>query len=177
MTPGYVYILTNAAIPGLVKIGRTERSVQLRAAELWHTGVPAPFTVFDSARTVDCVELERILHKEFSELRAHASREFFRVEPWRAAERLAFWAKMQVQEMVALHFGNVAVVEFQHRVDPDHIDLLGEHFGDGAYSVSAAMGELTAEELMPAMQRLRAKRAAENAKFMSDLGLDEGDSE
>ena len=50
---GYVYILSNSGMPGLLKIGRTTRSVGDRVAELNSaTGVPAPFAVeawFESA--------------------------------------------------------------------------------------------------------------------------------
>ena len=46
MTPGWVYVLTNPAMPGLVKIGLTSRNPQVRAAELTQaTGVPAPFVI------------------------------------------------------------------------------------------------------------------------------------
>ena len=42
----FIYILENTLMPGLVKIGRTERSVSERVGKLSsHTGVPTSFTV------------------------------------------------------------------------------------------------------------------------------------
>ena len=39
-----VYVLTNPAMPGIVKIGMTDRpDVQRRMGELYSTGVPLPF--------------------------------------------------------------------------------------------------------------------------------------
>lgn len=44
MNFGIVYLLTNPAMPGLVKIGMTERdSMDARLRELYSTGVPVPF--------------------------------------------------------------------------------------------------------------------------------------
>ena len=37
---GTVYVLTNQAMKGLVKIGKTTRDVSLRLADLYTTGVP-----------------------------------------------------------------------------------------------------------------------------------------
>jgi len=43
---GYVYVLSNAKMPGMVKIGSTTRRVEERVEELsGATGVPTPFTV------------------------------------------------------------------------------------------------------------------------------------
>jgi hypothetical protein len=41
MPAGYIYVLENETIPGLVKIGSTERNPEDRAKELMTTGVPA----------------------------------------------------------------------------------------------------------------------------------------
>ena len=42
---GIVYVLSNEAMPGLVKIGLTQRSeLEVRLNELYSTGVPLPFT-------------------------------------------------------------------------------------------------------------------------------------
>ena len=39
-----VYVLTNPAMPGLVKIGRTDQDdANTRIAQLYTTGVPVPF--------------------------------------------------------------------------------------------------------------------------------------
>lgn len=41
---GIVYVLTNPAMPGLVKIGQTKRDkMDARLKELYGTGVPLPF--------------------------------------------------------------------------------------------------------------------------------------
>ena len=39
---GSVYVLTNPAMPNMVKIGKTTRDVELRLADLYSTGVPLP---------------------------------------------------------------------------------------------------------------------------------------
>ena len=42
--PNIVYALTNAAMPGIVKIGMTDRDdVRRRMSDLYTTGVPLPF--------------------------------------------------------------------------------------------------------------------------------------
>ena len=41
---GLVYVLTNSAMPGMVKIGMTQRAdLEQRMKELYGTGVPVPF--------------------------------------------------------------------------------------------------------------------------------------
>ena len=42
--PNIVYVLTNPAMPGIVKIGMTDKlEVQPRMRDLYTTGVPLPF--------------------------------------------------------------------------------------------------------------------------------------
>ena len=51
---GIVYILTNAAMPGLVKIGMTARAeIEARMNELYSTGVPLPFECSYAGRVPD----------------------------------------------------------------------------------------------------------------------------
>lgn len=79
-----VYVLTNEAMPGLVKIGLTTDDVSARVASLSAaTGVPLPFECYFAAEVKDCARLEKILHQLFSENRVNPKREFFRVEPER----------------------------------------------------------------------------------------------
>lgn len=42
---GYVYILSNPSMPGLVKVGRSQHRPDYRADQLHTTGVPTPFVV------------------------------------------------------------------------------------------------------------------------------------
>ena len=79
-----IYVLTNEAMPGLVKIGLTTDDVSTRVAALSSaTGVPLPFECYFAAEVNDCGKLEKILHQLFSENRVNPKREFFRVEPER----------------------------------------------------------------------------------------------
>jgi len=81
--PEIVYILTNEAMPGIIKIGKTE-DLSARIAGLSSaTGVPLPFECYFAAEVKNSTKLEKILHQLFSENRINPKREFFRVEPER----------------------------------------------------------------------------------------------
>jgi hypothetical protein len=76
---GYLYILSNAEMPGLLKIGITIRSVTERVAELSSTtGVPVPFTVEAHFESRDPKSDEAAIHKLLAQHRV-PGREFFRV--------------------------------------------------------------------------------------------------
>lgn len=81
--PQIVYVLTNEAMPGIVKIGMTEAdSVEARMTQLnAHSGVPLPFECYFAAEVDACRRIESILHQLFSEQRINPRREFFRVDP------------------------------------------------------------------------------------------------
>lgn len=75
---GFVYLLTNAYMPDVYKIGCTERSPHARAAELSApTGVPYPFDVTAYIEVEDFQAVERTLHKACAEYRISNNREFF----------------------------------------------------------------------------------------------------
>jgi hypothetical protein len=85
----YVYILINEAMPGLIKIGRTNTSVKQRISELNSpAGIPLPFTCYYAARVEDCVKVERKLHDAFGDHRVRDKREFFWLSPHRAQAAL-----------------------------------------------------------------------------------------
>lgn len=79
---GYLYVFVNSSMPGLVKIGRTERSPVDRAAELSTlTAVPTPFVhVFDEVFE-DCEAAEAAVHALLEQrgVRTSPSREFFTI--------------------------------------------------------------------------------------------------
>ncbi len=77
-----IYLLTNEAMPNLVKIGRTGDSVEARMAALSSgSGVPLPFECHFAAEVKDCAKLEKTLHQLFADVRTNPKREFFKVDP------------------------------------------------------------------------------------------------
>ena len=82
--PNIVYALTNQAMPGLVKIGMTDRDdVRRRMSDLYTTGVPLPFECV-AARQIEDQEAQRVesaLHTVFGPHSVNASREFFQIDP------------------------------------------------------------------------------------------------
>ncbi|WP_438332248.1 GIY-YIG nuclease family protein [Burkholderia pseudomallei] len=78
VVPGYVYILVNPCMPGLIKIGRTFRDARTRARELSSTSVPTSFQVAFELFSEQHEELEIMAHRALADFRVDAAREFFR---------------------------------------------------------------------------------------------------
>ena len=83
MAIGFIYILSNPAMPGYLKIGHT-RDVKDRIRELGATGVPLAFEVEYSAPCDDVEIVETLVHAELNDCRAVANREFFVTDLQRA---------------------------------------------------------------------------------------------
>lgn len=80
MAKGFIYILINPAMPGLLKIGRTSGTSEDRAAELSAvTGLPTPFVVACDWITYDCYAAEEEVHAYLETIRYSKDREFFRM--------------------------------------------------------------------------------------------------
>jgi T5orf172 domain len=75
-----VYVLTNEAMEGMVKIGRTTTSIEQRIRELDNTSLPLPFQCFYAAEVSNSALVEGKLHRIFSDKRIRTNREFFRVD-------------------------------------------------------------------------------------------------
>lgn len=78
---GYIYIATNKAMPGLVKIGMTSKHPSKRLKELYTTGVPYPFKLRYEQRVKDPRNTEQLLHQLLSNHRVTRKREFFEIDP------------------------------------------------------------------------------------------------
>lgn len=77
-----IYILTNPAMPGLIKIGMTGRdAVEERMKELYGSGVPVPFECYFAYRVENAKKAESALHYAFGDSRINPNREFFKVAP------------------------------------------------------------------------------------------------
>ncbi|PTR17234.1 Sel1 repeat-containing protein [Nitrosospira sp. Nsp2] len=77
---GYVYVLANSAMPGLVKIGKTTRNPSERATELSRaTGLPTPFIVVYEQLFIDCSSAETFVHSFLFQkgFKLSKNREFF----------------------------------------------------------------------------------------------------
>ena len=84
-----VYILTNEAMAGYVKIGRTATSLEQRIRELnSSTSVPLPFTAFYACTVNNSAFVEHQLHDAFDDSRVNPRREFFRIAPERVVAAL-----------------------------------------------------------------------------------------
>lgn len=77
-----VYVLTNPAMPGLVKIGYTQNEdANARIAQLYTSGVPVPFNIEFACRVENAEEVEKALHFAFGPNRVNPRREFFEIDP------------------------------------------------------------------------------------------------
>jgi hypothetical protein len=112
---GYLYVAINAAMPGLVKVGRTAGSPTQRMAELHSTGVPEPFQLVFAAKVADSMTAERLAHEALADCRVSKSREFFR-----AAEAVAI-------ERILATIGECAI-DWQHTQNRPQIERLAAAF-------------------------------------------------
>lgn len=176
MSKGYVYVLTNESMPGLLKIGRTIRCVDGRANELYQTGVPTPFKVIFSILSPDCEALEDLAHKKFAKFRVNPAREFFSASASDVLDYLQDEVRYQVECLVDEFLPDHVIV------DPDlFVDLGGlktsfykmvDEYGLVEPDIAQAIYQLEGSEVEPAIarakaetdRRIAANRAAREAK-------------
>ena len=150
---GYVYILTNEHMPGLVKIGKTTRDPESRALELYQTGVPSPFKVADYVCSPDCSELEQWVHKALASHRVSEGREFFSVVSAEAflalsnchQEQLSLW----LDEFAPDHY----LVDGYMFIDPGNIAELAWKMDEHPATVAASFWKVEPDEMRPAVRR------------------------
>ena len=78
---GFIYIMSNPAYPGSVKIGQTRKDPEERRKELGTTGVLQDFVLEYRALTEDYESLEREIHRSLAKYRVRDDREFFSISP------------------------------------------------------------------------------------------------
>jgi hypothetical protein len=87
--PGYqcVYIFKNKTMPGLLKIGYTDKDPFIRAENMSRsTGIPVGFEVIYSFACFNGIRLEREVHLELDKYRINTDREFFNISIENAVE-------------------------------------------------------------------------------------------
>lgn len=171
MSKGYVYILTNPSMPGLVKIGKTTRDPESRAHELYQTGVPTPFVVHGSFKTPDCDWLEISLHREFAEVRVNDSREFFQMSADVACWVAEAGVKEQLAVLVSDYLLDHIVVHRDLTPDQRELDKISERIGVHPAELSSAiscMDDGVARSLFSAWKAKITGRKSTNLKVVGD---------
>ncbi|HJP69521.1 MAG TPA: GIY-YIG nuclease family protein [Sphingomicrobium sp.] len=109
---GFVYVLANECMPGIYKIGMTEKAPQERLEQLSSaTSIPLPFDMVFFAQVQNPLKVEQAMHRHFEDRRVNESREFFRAsikdihdylerttEPFHIYEQLYQWELYQEGE-------------------------------------------------------------------------------
>lgn len=163
MSRGFVYILSNPFMPDVVKIGKTTRSVEQRANELFQTGLPAPFTVENYFYSPDCDELEAVSHRALSKFRVSDAREFFKISPTDAFGYIDALHQFQVKEWLQEFMPDHNVSHHEMVVGAPEILKLSEAVGAHPFEIVSAIETLTEDEVLPLLDRWRlvvAERAA-----------------
>lgn len=95
---GWVYVITNKAMPGLIKVGYSTKDPHLRAGELNHTGSPHPYSVEYDVLVRNPKDIESKIHSSLSNKRE--GKEWFRCSAIEAIEtiRLVINGKEIVEE-------------------------------------------------------------------------------
>ena len=92
-----VYILTNQSMPGLIKIGITERKVEDRMRDLYSSSaVPLPFECYFALEVKDAKLVEKKIHHGFDDYRINENREFFEIDPDKAKSILSLVEGIEV---------------------------------------------------------------------------------
>ena len=131
--PGIIYVLTNPAMEGYVKIGKTI-NLEDRLKSLYNTSVPLPFHCNKAVRVNSMKQVEEALHSLLSKNRTNKNREFFEIEPENAYKILDALALEDVtpgQDFVENHSDTEALKRKASQRPPiQMISMLGLKEGD-----------------------------------------------
>src|SRR3989344_707833 len=124
-----IYILTNEAMPGYVKIGKTSTSFEQRIKELSaSTSIPLPFTCFYACTVKDSAFVEHQLHDAFDNNRVNPRREFFQIAPERVVSALKLAEIENIttkKDIVENKEDQKALNEVRERRPPFRFDMVG----------------------------------------------------
>lgn len=161
MSRGFVYILSNPSMPGIVKIGKTTRSVEQRVVELYQTGVPTPFVVVSSFLTPDCHDLEAIAHAHLGQSRLTGGREFFALSPEEADSHVRALHVDQIAEFMAEYLPDHSVIHSDDVMDrncivgPEDVWRIAKEIGERDFDVARAFATAAPDEASAIVNRWR----------------------
>ena len=135
MIYGYIYCFSNESMPGILKIGMTERTPNMRLDEANSSSTwkpPTPYKIEFAKKVLNPKEKESSLHNLFSTERVNPNREFFRISSEKV--KLMFnlmdgelWLENQLtknetevlEEIKENNFSNI--IETKHKTKKDTI--------------------------------------------------------
>lgn len=79
---GYLYCLSNQGMPGIYKIGKTNKDPLIRIKHLYNTSTPFPFKIEFCKKVINVSDKEKLLHSllEHHNYRCNPNREFFELD-------------------------------------------------------------------------------------------------
>ena len=95
MMKSIIYVLTNDAMPGYVKLGITDNLPQ-RMSSLYSTSVPLPFKCYYAAEVENAEKIEDAIFLGFGDFRANEKREFLQISPNRLQAIIELVAQKEV---------------------------------------------------------------------------------
>ncbi len=152
-----VYVLINEAMPGYVKIGLTNGSLEERIRSLDTTSVPLPFECFYAARVKNCREVEKLLHDAFLDHRIRSNREFFEISP----ERVVSAIKLAEVENVTPKKDFVESEEDQKALNQAREKRSAFNFGMVNIPIGAEIAFVNDENIKAKVVKLSGKRSIE----------------
>lgn len=171
-----VYVLSNPAMPGLVKIGHTtQQDVQIRLMQLYGSGVPFPFKLEFACKVPNPEEVERALHQAFSPNRINPRREFFSIESSQAIAILKLLHVEDATEEVAPAAaaadveGGIAAEQYRARRPNLNFEEMGIPIGSRLQSIH---GDAMVVVVGPRKVRLEDDELSLTAATRQVMGLD-----
>lgn len=155
MSKGYIYVLSNPGMPGVVKIGRSINGGKSRASEIYGTGIPAPFNVEFDVLVEDCKEMEKQVHDTLSKHRVNPKREFFKVEPIEAIRIIL--------DLVSANIGCITVEE-EYFYAVEGVQKFASITGEHPFIVSASLIYLPPAAVKEAIKEWGSRHATHSLK-------------
>lgn len=150
---GFVYVLSNPAFPGVVKVGVTSKHPAERASELQTTGVPCPFKIEMAIYSEYAREIELAVHEHLSEKRVAMNREFFQVSCLDEATHCL------IEAWLSFHSSGMVIAWEPYVVQDDEAALYSQRAKVHPVDLTSLLRFVADDEWQTLVERRRARRA------------------
>jgi len=147
-------------MPGLIKIGRTTRSVEQRANELWQTGVPTPFVIEHYQLFPDCIVAEAEIHGAFLDQRSLDSREFFKVTVDEVVSEIEVNLQRAMAEIIAIYEPSCRLLSPDEASAYELIEECGQKIGVSPLMIALGIRERPRAQMWADIEAMQTRVAA-----------------